>query len=595
MKKQILTLGFVLLAISLNGQVYKTIQVTTPGTLGELLSSDEKSTVTHLIVTGIIDSADFITIRDSMPEIRSLDLSGASTVNNALPRLALSEIELLQSVQLPQSITRIGRESLMSTAITEIIIPPTVTLIEHAAFRYCPLKQITIPASVKSIGTTVFSPCDSLKAIFVEEGNSAYCGIDGVLFSRDTALLVACPPARKGNYHIPSPVNEIGYEGFASCRWIDTLFVPALVSKTGTFSFASCISLKYIQVDETSAFMRDDDGVLYTKDLSTLIRYPISKPDTSYTILPGTKTIGTGSFENCKILTRISFPITLNKIESSAFRYARNITSMELPPSVEIIENAAFFYCRSMKKIRIPSSVSTIEPLFLYGDESLDTIMVNSSEPVELFPWSDYFDGVDTNACLLMVPFGSSDAYRNSIRWNSFAHIEEYNTGLEVSPTQFNIGAAGGKTAFFTITSNTEWRIRSNEAWLQFSDTLGMNNKIVTITAEPNTGSGFRQAIADLMPLEKETISLYITQEGLPTNDEEHADKISGLFYDTSLKFIVAKGMLNQTLSVYTLDGRLIASHYIDEDIKRIFVGSLPEGFYIASVNNKTLKILIRD
>ena len=122
-----------------------------------------------------------------------------------------------------------------------------------------------------------------------------------------------------------------------------------------------------------------------------------------------------------------------------------------------------------------------------------------------------------------------------------------------------------------------------------------MNNKTVTITAEPNTGSGFRQAIADLTPLEKGTISLFITQEGLSTNEEEHADKKCGYYYDASQKFIVAEGMLNQTLSIYTLDGRLIISHYIDEDTKRIFLGSLPEGIYIARVSDKTLKILIRD
>ncbi len=84
-----------------------------------------------------------------------------------------------------------------------------------------------------------------------------------------------------------------------------------------------------------------------------------------------------------------------------------------------------------------------------------------------------------------------------------------------------------------------------------------MNNNRITITADPNTGSGYRQAIADLMPLEKETISLYITQEGLPTNDDGLADKKSGLYYDASQKFIVAEGMVNQTLSVYTV-GRQI-------------------------------------
>jgi hypothetical protein len=130
---------------------------------------------------------------------------------------------------------------------------------------------------------------------------------------------------------------------------------------------------------------------------------------------------------------------------------------------------------------------------------------------------------------------------------------------------------------------------------LQLSDTLGMNNKIVTITADPNTGSGERQAIADLTPLEKETISLYITQAGLPTIVEKQIDKKSDLFYDAFHKCIVAGGLLNQTLSVYTVDGRLILSHFINEDAELIYIGNLPEGIYIVKAFDETLKMMIKD
>ncbi len=593
MKKQILILGFILSPLAINSQVYKTIQVDTPGTLGDLLTAEEKITITDMTVTGVIDSMDFLTMRDQMPEIRVLDLSGASTVNNALYTLALSDKNLLVSILLPHSITRIGQESLMSTSITGIIIPPTVTLIEHAPFRYCPLNEVTIPASVKSIGSTVFSPCYSLKSIYVEEGNTAYCDIDGVLFSRDTSILWACPPARKGNYTIPANVEEIGYEGFASCRWIDTLYIPASVKKTGTFSFFDCDSLKKINVDESSTFMTDMDGVLYTKDLSVLIRYPIGKADTSYNILFGTRIIGTGAFERCELIKHITFPKTLVKIESSAFRYAEGITALELPPSLEEIENAAFFYCRSLEKIRIPSSVNSIENLFLNGDSALDTITLNSSQPITMFSWNNYFTAVDTNSCILMVPAGSYDAYRQSPGWNAFVHITEYNTFLEVTPTAFTIESQGGTTAFFTINSNTEWRLRPNAGWLSFSDTLGMNDQIVTITATNNTGN-LRQAIADLVPLEKETISLFITQEGIQTNDEELMEQKSSFYYDPLQQCVVVKGLSNQILSIYSVDGRLIQSHDLNEDTGIVNVGQLPAGIYVVKSGKQAVKIMIK-
>ncbi len=239
--------------------------------------------------------------------------------------------------------------------------------------------------------------------------------------------------------------------------------------------------------------------------------------------------------------------------------------------------------------------MSTIGTLFLNGNEELDTIMVNSGEPVALFPWSTYFNRVDTNACVLLVPSGASDAYRGSPRWSAFSNIQEYNTTFEVSQTEFNIEAAGGKTAFFTITSNTEWRIMSNEQWLQLSDTLGMNSKTVTITADANAGPGDRQAIIDIMPLAKEPVSLYITQAGTPTNVDSYTYNNHAIAYNASQKCIVVKGLLNQMLSVFTTDGKLIITCFIKDDGEMIYIGNLPDGIYIIKALDETMKIVISD
>jgi hypothetical protein len=595
MRKYILILGFVLSAFDMNGQFYKTIQVTTPGTLGNLLTSEEKTVLTHLTVTGTVDSTDFITMRDNMPEVRFLDLSGASTVNNALYQLALSYKNLLDTVFLPHSITRIGQEALMYCSIKSLIIPPSVTLIEHAAFRYCPLQYITIPASVRNIESTVFSACDSLRAIYVDEENTEFCSLDGVLFNKDATVLITCPPKKLGTYIIPSTVTEIASGGFAGCHWIQSIFIPASVSKIGDIGFYGCSSLIGFQVEETSEFYSDIDGVLFSRDLSVLIQYPLNKPDNSYVVPHGTTILASNSFNGCRILQAVTLPVTLTVIEESVFRYCNGLTTIELPPSVKTIGWYTFGSCNYLQRIRIPSSLDNIGKCILCGANELDTIILNSAIPLELSPVNSYFDGVDTNTCVLMVPSGSTDAYRSSLHWKSFVNISEYDTRFEVSQTEFNIEAAGGKTAFFTITSNNEWRIKSNEQWLQFSDTIGINNKTVTITADPNTGSGERQAIADLMPLEKEKIDLYITQSGIATQVDPPADKKNRIYYDATQKYIVVTGILNHTLSVYTVDGRLIMSHLIKEEGQMISVENLPAGIYIVKSSAEILKIAVRN
>ena len=78
MKKQILLYLCLGLLITAQSQTAKTIQVNSSGTLGSLLTTTEKSTITNLVLTGKIDARDFKTMRDSMPLLSVLDMGNAS-------------------------------------------------------------------------------------------------------------------------------------------------------------------------------------------------------------------------------------------------------------------------------------------------------------------------------------------------------------------------------------------------------------------------------------------------------------------------------------------------------------------------------------
>ena len=78
MKKTILLFLSLSIFFIAQAQVSKTINVAAAGTLSTLLTADEKTTVTNLIVTGEIDARDFVTMRDAMTVLAVLDLSAAS-------------------------------------------------------------------------------------------------------------------------------------------------------------------------------------------------------------------------------------------------------------------------------------------------------------------------------------------------------------------------------------------------------------------------------------------------------------------------------------------------------------------------------------
>ena len=62
------------------GQVYKTINTTSPGILSTLLTTAEKNTVTNLTITGIVDARDFKYIRDNLSSLKSLDMSSTTVL-----------------------------------------------------------------------------------------------------------------------------------------------------------------------------------------------------------------------------------------------------------------------------------------------------------------------------------------------------------------------------------------------------------------------------------------------------------------------------------------------------------------------------------
>jgi hypothetical protein len=111
-------------------------------------------------------------------------------------------------------VTAIGDEAFRETSLTSVTIPDSVTTIGHSAFRRTSLTSVTIPNSVTVIGEGAFAACSTLAAIRVDERNSSFTSVDGVLFSKDMKTLVAYPGGRAGNhYTIPNSVTAI--EAFA--------------------------------------------------------------------------------------------------------------------------------------------------------------------------------------------------------------------------------------------------------------------------------------------------------------------------------------------------------------------------------------------
>ncbi len=226
----------------------------------------------------------------------------------------------LRGVTLPAGLTRIGNQAFSNCfQLKSIGIPDSVTEVGSSAFAYCNgLESVTIPVGVASIGLGAFSGCWNLTKIDVDADNANYKSIDGVLFSLDGSTLIQCPGGKEGNYVIPPAVASVGVSAFAYCDVLESIVVHAGVTDIGRSAFASCEDLGHIDVDANNPNYKDIDGVLFSKDGTTLIQYPGGKAG-DYTIPAGVEKIGYNAFFRCKMLGDIRIPDSVISIDYWAF------------------------------------------------------------------------------------------------------------------------------------------------------------------------------------------------------------------------------------------------------------------------------------
>ncbi|MBP5622905.1 MAG: leucine-rich repeat domain-containing protein [Thermoguttaceae bacterium] len=163
-----------------------------------------------------------------------------------------------------------------------------------------------------------------------------------------------------GLFSVPEGVEKISGAAFMGYDALTSVEIPASVSSIGGGAFGACRALAAINVAEDNAYFRSIDGVLFTKDGKTLIKYPEGKDGENYSVPEGVQTLFDYAFGKCPSLKSVVLPESATTIGDRAFSECYALSSFAVPENVETIGGYAFAECSSLTSIVIPEKVSSI-------------------------------------------------------------------------------------------------------------------------------------------------------------------------------------------------------------------------------------------
>ena len=298
-----------------------------------------------------------------------------STVTAIGPYALEANISTLEGPKvstIPNSITSIGEWAFyyygaaLSPSERDLVIPNSVTTIEHGAFSNSYFKSITLPSNLSIINDSVFYYTQNLETVVLpntvtEIGQYAFSSAKK-LSSIDLSNVITFRRDAFGYCSTLASVNlssasEIGSYAFRNCSSLATVSIGNNLISVGDNAFNGCTSLP------TSNNIRYAD---------TIAAEVIDKTQTSYTLRTDT-----------------------THINSSLFQSNTNITTIDIPSSVSYIGYSAFSGC-----------------------SNLSSVTVRATTPPTI---GTYAFPTNTSNLKIYVPSGSVDVYKAASGWSSYA------------------------------------------------------------------------------------------------------------------------------------------------------------------------------
>lgn len=333
--------------------------------------------------------------------------------------------------------------------LTEVQLSDKITSIQNGAFESCThLTTIDLSDNLTTIGSTAFYSNSALENVTFHDklttiGNGAFA---------------SCKKLKDIN--LPQSLTSIGICAFRDVP-AETITIPAGVTSIGGGAFARTANMKEFVVAEGNTAYVTVEGVLFTKDMKTLMAYPAaSTRNVAYTVPAGVTTIQEGAFTDA-VLTHITLPSTLETIYNGAFAHNQKLTELTIPASVTAIgkTNSSEYFTLKNENMILDTKVASLyllnatTPPVIQTDKNAEYVTPNRNNsstrpqfPTVYVKKSAYDSGV----------------YQNANLWSKMASVMAYEipvtlpaSGLKTMGRDFDVDlSASDLTAYLAVSAD---------------------------------------------------------------------------------------------------------------------------------------------
>lgn len=155
---------------------------------------------------------------------------------------------------------------------------------------------------------------------------------------------------------LPFSLKKIQKFAFGECTGIKKIDIPSQVDRIEYDCFDGCNNLSAINISSGNECYMSLQGMVFSKDLSSLVRVPPAIIIKKYVVPYGIERIEENAFSRCSFLEEIVLPETVTYIGYKAFNYCIGLKKILIPKSIKKVDYAAFANCYSLTNISVSPS-----------------------------------------------------------------------------------------------------------------------------------------------------------------------------------------------------------------------------------------------